>query len=239
MTIERAPLRLYWLSLTDRSGSIEARMMRRAISQLNYTLSCLLNRPTGPVLDRYFNERVDCYLMNAQGGPRFEAIASAILENFGPCDSLLDASIYEGVGAATIANRIGARRIVGFDLSGVAIERARERCAAFDTEFHRFDLGTLMAPADQHIPGPRCDIVLVSEVLYSVGPFARYVWKYPDLQRAAKRRLLSRLGARGNKGMIVQHYGAREKQAIEEVAKDLGGLCVNREFGIIVIPPTC
>lgn len=211
--------------------------MRREISKLNYTLSCLLNRPTGPVLDQYFRDRVDCYHMNARGGPRFEAIADAILDSFGPCESLLDASIYEGVGAATIASRIGARRIVGFDLSNVALERARETCVAFETEFHPFDLGTLMSSADQPLPGPRCDIVLVSEVLYNVGPFARYVWKYPDFRRAAKRRLLSRLSARANKGMIIQHFGAREKQAIEEVAKDLGGRCVNREFGIIVTPP--
>lgn len=197
-----------------------------------YVGSSLVGRPTKGILDFYFSQFPDVYDMQRNGDARFVAIAEAIETHVGRVSSLTDVSCFEGYGLAFLARRLGVGDVAALDISEVALERARERLAGVPAVFSQFDLRKLYSHPERGMPTDRRDVVIVAEVLYSLG----LQWRYEGLSRSRKKRMIRALQGYAGKAVLFQHFGRDVREAIGSVVRECGGRLVDEEWGIYLLP---
>jgi len=208
----------------------------RSWLRLRYAAAIQLSRPTQKLVDEYFRALPDVYRIARNGDARFDAIVRAVQENVGECFSILDISCHEGYALRYMAARLAAPSVVGLDLSGFALEKARDACADLDGKFHQFDLTKLYQAPDIALPVAQpCDVVLVSELLYYVGPRAHGLWSVANRDLGRKKAFIRALQCYAHKAVILQHFGKRERAAIDRVAKACAGRLVDEDWGIYIL----
>lgn len=201
------------------------------IASTLYYGSSLVGRPTKGILDFYFSQFPDAYAMERNGDERFAVMADAIQENVGRVSSLLDVSCFEGYGLSFLAQRLDVEAVSGMDISGVALERARERLEGTPASFLQFDLRDLEKRPEDGIPLQPHDVVVVSEVLYCLGLH----WRHAALQRGRKKRMIRALQACAGAAVVFQHFGRDVREPIGSVIEECGGRLVNEEWGVYVL----
>ncbi|HYP59020.1 MAG TPA: SAM-dependent methyltransferase [Thermomicrobiales bacterium] len=123
----------------------------------------------------------------------------------------LEIGCSEGVFTTLLADRVD--RLVGVDISAIAIERARGRCAQQPhVEFREFDL--VSEPIAE-----RFDLIVCSEVLYYVPPFERL---------GVARRLVNALNPDGT--LLLVHSMKRHTRHWEDIYGEGGGERLHRIF---------
>lgn len=203
--------------------------LHRAFCRIRYYIAVSLNQPGPKTLDSLFLGQRDFYRMAINGDDRMHALADCLIEHAGDCQSLFDISVYEGYTLGIVAERTGARRVSGCDLSEVALQRARAR---LNGHFFMFDLQELWRNPDMRIPVAPHDVVLACEVLYYVGPLGHIFWRFPWLFPSRKMRVIQAIKRSAVKGVLVQHYACDVKRSIGKTVQRCGGYCVNEEWGI-------
>lgn len=223
---------------------IANRSMRRTLKQLwtsaRYAVAVGALRPSSRVLDEYFETFPDAYQMVQNGPARVMAIAKAVDENIGPCDSILDVGCYEGMVLRHLSDHLSVKTIIGLDSSEVVLQRAREACRGIPGIFQQWDLNHTYENPKLGLPAEvvKCDLVLVCDVLFYLGRNCSYLWSNPTRQLAQKQDFLKALQKYAHKGVIVQHFGAKHRDAIGAVVESCGGRLLNKEWGIYLMKGT-
>ena len=198
-----------------------------------YAVSTLY-RPTRWINNRFFSAVPDAYQIRAHGDRRMLALAEAARVHIGPCESILDVTVCEGLTLQRVAQVLKVRCLAGLDLSDIALDRARTRLD--EGRFQRFDLMLLYRDPTVEVPLAPADLVLVCECLYCVGPMASLLWKYPSLQNRRKKQLVEGLRKCARKGVLFQHFGERQRHGIGAIVESCGGRLVNERWGIYYLP---
>lgn len=211
--------------------------VRRLWHKARYAVAVSMFRPDRRILDGYFGAVSDAYRMAINGEGRMEALARAIDASVGPCRSILDVGCYEGYCLRYIADHLAAESVIGLDISEAVLARARARCAGISGAFRQYDLTRLYDGTDTALPPEvvPCDVVLVCDVLYYVGPRCTRLWSRSTRQMAAKQALVRQLQRYARKALILEHFSSF-REPIGQIAESCGGRMLDAEWGIYRLP---
>lgn len=213
---------------------------QQIVARATYDCAVGIFHPNKRVLDWYFSVVPDAYRMMKNGPARVEAIAQVIEAHVPSYASLLDVGCFEGYALHFLADRLGSNAVTGLDISEVALDRARARCAALPGTFVQIDLTALFENPDLELPPSvgTHDVVLICDMLFYVGHGCNRVWSQKTRKLQQKRALLTRLRRHARHALVVQHFSPRHRDAIGFVVESLGGRLLNRPWGIYLLEGT-
>ncbi len=165
-------------ALESQRSSLYARLMKKFLRDL-WTRGILRGihyRDRHSRFDQLYRIQDPWHMENESEQFRFEETNRLILKQIGPVHTLLEIGCGEGHQTAKLADL--SNRLYAIDISGRAVERARQKCPGAT-----FDVGDIFG-APILLATPRFDLVVACEVLYYMRDISSVLTRMGQLGRS-------------------------------------------------------